>query len=98
MSYELQITASAESDIQESAEWYEKQTDGLGFEFLRAVDARVHSIQRNPLLFTPIYKSIRRATLKRFPFGIFYLVQDEAIIIVACIHLSRNPKEWKGRV
>jgi toxin ParE1/3/4 len=44
-----------------------------------------------------LYKDIRRALLRRFPYGIFYLVEPEQIVILACFHARRHPKQWQRR-
>jgi plasmid stabilization system protein ParE len=49
MKYNLIIQPEAEYDIQDAFEWYESQNPGLGSEFIRAVDACLSGIARNPL-------------------------------------------------
>jgi plasmid stabilization system protein ParE len=44
-----------------------------------------------------VYRDIRRALLKRFPFGIFFRLRSNRIRIVAVMHLSRDPKRWRQR-
>lgn len=39
MNYEVLLRPEAEADITEAYQWYEEQAEGLGEEFLRAVDA-----------------------------------------------------------
>ena len=48
MANSLLILSAAERDIREAFSWYESRQAGLGFEFLRHVDARIHSIERAP--------------------------------------------------
>jgi hypothetical protein len=33
----------------------------------------------------------------RFPFGVFYAVKGEFIIIYAVMHASRHPRRWQSR-
>lgn len=44
----LFITPRAAQDAEEAAHWYNKQRKGLGEDFLLAIEAVLHSIQRNP--------------------------------------------------
>ena len=47
MSYNVIIIQEAELDIQDTFEWYESQSSGLGSEFVRAVDTCLSGIGRN---------------------------------------------------
>lgn len=98
MSYRLIIRPEAELDIQDTFESYETQSPGLGSEFVRAVDACLSSIGRNPLAYPLIYRQARRALIRRFPYGILYVFEQETISVVACFHGKRNPKSWQQRL
>lgn len=98
MSYRLIIRPEAELDIQDAFEWYEAQTSGLGSEFVRAVDACLSSTGRNPLAYPIIYKQTRRALVRRFPYGILYVLDQDVITVIACFHGKRNPKPWQDRL
>ena len=98
MSYRLLIKPEAELDLEDTYNWYEKQNRGLGSEFIRVVDASLANIQRNPLAYPLIYKQVRRKLVRRFPYAIFYLVNQDAIAIIAVFHAQRAPKQWQKRV
>jgi plasmid stabilization system protein ParE len=98
MSYRLIISPEAELDIQDAFEWYEAQTPGLGFEFTRAVDTGLSSIGRNPLAYPRVYKQSRRALIRRFPYVLLFVFEQELIAVLACFHGKRNPKAWQGRL
>ncbi len=89
------IQPAAEAEITEAFRWYEDKSEGLGSEFMRALDATLSAIQRNPTSYAVIHQSVRRAMLRRFPYGIFYLTESERIIVLACFHASRAPKPWQ---
>jgi toxin ParE1/3/4 len=97
MKYEMIIRPEAEAELAEAFDWYEEQLRGLGSEFLISVDATVHAIVRNPLQFPKIHRDVRRALLHRFPYGVFFLVDDSRIIVIAFFHAKRNPKRWQVR-
>ena len=98
MNYRLIIRPEAELDIQDAFEWYEAQNSGLGSEFVRAVDTCLSSIGHNPLAYPVIYKQARRALIRRFPYGILYVFDQDLITLIACFHSKRNPKSWKARL
>jgi len=94
---EISVWPEAEGDISEAFRWYEDKNEGLGSEFMRALDAILSSVQRNPTAYAIVYKQVRRALLRRFPYSVFYLFENDTIIVLACFHASRNPKRWKDR-
>lgn len=97
MTYKIKISEEAELDLDEAYQWYESQVDRLGSEFIRVVDNNLALIQQNPLAYPIIHNNIRRKLLPKFPYGLFYLIQDDIIFILACFHVKRNPQQWKRR-
>jgi plasmid stabilization system protein ParE len=94
---ELVIRPEAEEEISEAFRWYEDKSEGLGSEFMRALDAGLSYIQRNPAAYAIVHKQMRRALLRRFPYSVIYLIEGDKIIVLACFHASRDPKQWKKR-
>jgi plasmid stabilization system protein ParE len=88
----------AEEEMLEAAEYYESQRRGLGRPFLAEVQRTVDRIVENPRLDQTVRQGIRRRLLRRFPFGILYQVDPEAIVIIAVMHLRRRPGYWSDRV
>jgi plasmid stabilization system protein ParE len=71
--YSYIIRPEAEGDLEEAHDWYERKRAGLGDEFLLSFEEALHRVLRNPMMHAPIYKSLRRTFVRRFPYGIFYL-------------------------
>ncbi len=97
MKRKLIIRPEAEKDLQEAYSWYEKQSKDLGADFILCVDAALALIQRSPELYVQVYKNIRRALTHRFPYTIFYTVGVDTIIVLAVLHVKRNPEHWQKR-
>lgn len=98
MSYQVFISPEAELDLEDTYHWYESQDKGLGSEFIRVVDASLSTIQRNPFAYASTYKDVRKKLIRKFPYALFYVVQDNKIFIIACFHVKRNPQQWKRRL
>ena len=97
MNYTLLIRPQAELDIQDAYQYYEEREQGLGSEFVRSLDACFSKIGRNPLTYPLVHRQIRRALIRKFPYGIFYIVENSKIIVIACFHAKRDPKQWQDR-
>ena len=89
MNYNLQIQSEAIIDIQEAFEWYEKQRDGLGFEFIEEIENGYENICKHPSYYTLINADFRRLKIKRFPYLIIY---EDVVIVNSVRHSSRKPK------
>ncbi len=91
------VRAEAEEDLAEARRWYENRREGLGDELIEQVDATFERIRRMPLVPAVKYKNVRRVLLKRFPYAVFYHVDDDQITIIAVHHTSRDPRGWQSR-
>ncbi len=98
MIYSITYLPEVEKDVQDIYDWYEEQHPGLGEDFLLSSDASLSSVERNPLAYQKVFKVVRKANTKRFPFGIFYIIDKDVITVLAVIHLSRHPRTWKKRI
>ncbi|MGI8978658.1 MAG: type II toxin-antitoxin system RelE/ParE family toxin [Pirellulaceae bacterium] len=94
----LVIRRVAERDLDEAAKWYESRRAGLGAEFLLSVETAIEGILAHPEATALVHKNLRRAYVHRFPYGVFYYVEETRIVIVGVIHSSRNPRIWKRRL
>jgi plasmid stabilization system protein ParE len=94
----LTVRREAQADLAVAFRWYQGQSPGLGFEFLRAVDACLASIQRSPLAYPAVHGRLRRAMLRKFPYGVFYLATGEVVSVLACLHAKRDPHVWRSRL
>ena len=98
MKYKVIVRPEAEDDLKEAFSWYEDKRIGLGYDFLLQVDAGINFINRNPEIHPIEYKGTRKHLIKRFPYKIIYLVEEEEIIILAVIHGKRRPDLIKKRI
>jgi len=92
MKHRLIVRSCAERDISEACHWYQQQAEGLGSDCLRCVDAAIAFIGRNPLTFPKHYHEYRRVLVRRFPYGIFYVVEGDIISVIAVLHLAQDPE------
>jgi plasmid stabilization system protein ParE len=92
------VRPAAAADIEDAYHWYEGQRPGLGEEFLIAVDAAKNRIANDPVKFPVIHRETRRVLLRRFPYGLYYRVLEDTVVIVACMHGRRDPRRWRKRV
>ena len=97
MEYTLTIHSLAAEDILEIARWYDLQLAGLGNRFGQQLEIAFTSIQKNPTAHNKATGEIRKAFLKKFPYIIFFEIQETNILICGGRHSRRAPSLMKGR-
>jgi toxin ParE1/3/4 len=94
VAYRLKFSSRAVREIGEAYEWYEAQSLGLGSEFELAFELQLKRLEQVPLLYTEVLPSVRRTLLPRFPYGVFFVVRNDLVHILAVIHNARHPARW----
>ncbi len=93
----LVFREEAETDIREAFAWYRKNrphrlpdlVDDLDAAFARLLEApESHPLQ---------HRTLRRLLLKKFPYGVYYSIVDDVIVVVAIYHAKRNPADLLER-
>ena len=88
----------AEAELDAAMAYYESQQSGLGLDFQTDVVRTIGRIRQHPQLF-PLHNEgkLRKSTVRRFPYVIFYLELEEHIWIAAVAHQRRRPGYWAYR-
>ena len=92
MTYDLHFLPEVEDDANAGYSWYEEKAFGLGDEFLRMFYACANDITHNPLLYQKVYGEFRRRLLRRFPYAIYFRVEQIEILVVGLFHCARDPR------
>ncbi len=88
----------AEEEMLVAARYYNSQASGLGLEFLTEIEHTADALLKHPHAAPIIRKGIRRRLLTRFPFGLLYQIDEDAIVVLAVMHLRRRPGYWEERL
>ena len=94
----IEFLAPAEAEFIEAIDFYNGQSEGLGYEFAMEVKRTIERIVRHPDAWTKLSDRTRRCRTNRFPYGIIYQIRDRELLIVGVMHLSRKPTTWKSRL
>ncbi len=97
MRVQARLRPAAAADIEDAYRWYEARLTGLGGEFLDAVDNAITKLVERPLAYAVVHRTVRRILLPRFPYGLFYVVANGTVEVVACFHVRRDPARWPRR-
>jgi plasmid stabilization system protein ParE len=97
MSLTIRLLPEAKAEFDDAADWYERRRIGLGQSFIACVRRTLDRISANPQLYAPVYGSVRKASVSRFPYVILYREELGDVIVISVFHTSRDPSIWKGR-
>lgn len=100
MSYTVKILPIAYRDARDAKKWYNKQREGLGDEFKVEVNKEIQYIREYPEHYQVRYKQLRQSLVNRFPYLIFYILEEEnnRIVILGILHAKRNPELIRKRM
>jgi plasmid stabilization system protein ParE len=96
MTYSLSLRPRALAEIEAARDRYELV--GHGETFLDELDV-FEVIQAMPLRFPPVYGSIHRALLRRYPFAVFFRIRpsSEHVVVLAVFPQRGDPAAWPKR-
>jgi plasmid stabilization system protein ParE len=94
----VQFLEPAQAEFTGAVNYYNAQTEGLGFEFSDEVQAAIVRIIEYPEAWPLVSKRTRRCRTMRFPYGIIYQVRSNILLIIAVMHLHREPQSWRTRI
>ena len=86
----VQILEAAQGDLADGYRFYEKQSDGLGDYFLDSLFSDIDSLQVYAGIH-PILLGYHRLLSKRFPFAVYYLIENASVRVYAVLDCRCNP-------
>ena len=100
MNYKIKLLPNVYTDIQKAKKWYRKKGESLANEFKIEVDKEIDYIGEYPENYQRKHKELRQSLVTRFPYAIFYLVEEEQkrIVIFGVLHTRRNPEIVRRRI
>jgi toxin ParE1/3/4 len=90
--YQIEISPEAEADADEAGQYYDSKVPGLSLRFFDDLNEAIQSISNNPYSFHS-YKlnpAIRRCNLDIFPYGLYFVIDNNNVKVLAIIHERRS--------
>lgn len=88
---------AALTEFIEAGLYYNRQVPGLGDDFVDEIESGIRKILLAPYTWGLVEDDVRRFLVSRFPYGIYYTVEENTVIIWAVKHLHRDPDYWQQR-
>jgi plasmid stabilization system protein ParE len=97
ISLRVVLRPEARAEFDDAFDWYERQSPGLGVDFVAYVQEVFNEIEMRPAVHAGIFSGVRRAIVRRFPYSVFYRFEPEQVVVPAVFHSKRNPGIWRDR-
>lgn len=94
---QIRFQPEAEIELAEARLWYSLQCEGLDAALMKRVDQTLSGIVVAPEAYPIVYRHLRRAVVRQFPFAIFYEVNESEIVVFAVYHSRRDPERLISR-
>ena len=97
MKFTLAFHPLVRFDLAEASAWYERQEPGIGTRLESEAKAMFRGLSERALLYAMRFHDVRRANLRQFPYGVFYFMTSETVVVLGVIHGARDTEEELAR-
>lgn len=94
MIYKISTSPKVKNSVDLALFWYKEISTKVAKKFEKELRKTYSYIEKNPYQFQVRYDNIRIAFLKKFPFGIHYVVTNNTIVVLSVFHTSQNSQNW----
>ncbi len=91
----FRLLQEAAEELEHAVSFYENSSRELGGDFLTEFDYAMSLICEMNEAWSRVDDHFRRYLMRRFPYVIFYRMDDDVIIVTSVFHTSRKPNEWR---
>lgn len=89
----------AEVEFIQATEYYRNISPELSRKFIDAFYEVIADINLFPEMAVQIHPiGVRRISMKKFPYNLLYILDPDAIFIIALAHHNRHPDYWLHRL
>lgn len=82
---EVLLSPRAAEEIAAIRRWNEGQLQGLGDEFLEELGQFIEAVSVTPGLHAVVAHDVRRGSLLKFPFTVFYHVRGQQLVVLGVL-------------
>lgn len=95
---EILFLPPSDIELDDAIEYYNDQLPGLGVQFLKELMDAIEVIQKFPTAWKKVGEHTHKLLLKRFPYLVLYIPQEDKILITAIAHQHRKPDYYIDRI
>ena len=92
MRYSVRYKPAAAAEVANAIAWYNQSEVNQAEAFVRDLERTEAHLSAHPELYQRVEDEIRRAVLRRFPYSLLYVIEQELVVVLACMHQHQKPK------
>ena len=86
MPYSVRYKRAAAAEVEAASARYAQPEINKAPEFVKDLERTESYLRTQPALYQRIDKDIHRAVLRRFPYSLFYVIEQDQVIVLAFMH------------
>ena len=90
MRFRLDFHPLVPIDLAEASPWYERREPGVGFRLESEAKKLFRRLGNEALLYAVRFADVRRVNLRKFPYGVFYIVTGEIVVLLGVLHGAQD--------
>ena len=94
---EVILGRHAREEFLEAIGWYSERSRTSAMGFLAAYQEARERISSHPDRWPELEPGVRRVLLRRYPYSLLYVIEDDHVLILAVMHQRRDPGYWHDR-
>jgi len=79
------------AELEDGRIYYNLEKEGLGEKFKSFIQNEVDMIFKSPYLYPVMIEPVHRKVINKFPYNIFYRVDENAVVILSISHQRKKP-------
>ena len=92
MRFSVRYKPAAAAEVANAIAWYRQPEVKQAEAFVRDLERTEAHLGAHPELYQGVEDQIRRAVLRRFPYSLFYVIEQDLVVVLACMHQHQKPK------
>ena len=92
MPYSVRYKRAASAEVEAAISRYAQPEINQAPAFVKDLERTEAHLRAQPALYQQVEGEIRRAVLRRFPYSLFYVIERDEVIVLACMHQHQKPR------
>jgi len=96
--YKIQVIPAAYNDLKEARAWYRSKNSQLPKRLIQQIKITMEQIRSVPTAHANRYKDVRIANVAVFPYAVHFIIETDAVIVLAVHHIAIDPAKWMRKL
>jgi len=90
--YSVRYKRAAAAEVESAIAWYAKPGINQTSAFINDLQLTESHLRTHPALYQRVEGDVRRAVLRRFPYSLFFLIEQDQVVVLAFMHQHQRPR------